>query len=397
MQSSEETEFFFKLTPERVLEAIEAGGFAPTGHWQILNSLENRVYDLRIASDAAAAAANQDEDAGERHVIVKFYRPGRWSADQILEEHAFLRELHEAEIPVCYPMEFPGGGTLRETEGIHFAIWPRTGGRPCDELSEDHAAMLGRLVARIHNVGAASPTRHRLTLDAETYALRPLAYLESREFLPEHLGKRYRAAVETTVDYFNMLSKDVPLIRIHGDCHAGNLLYAGQGWFFLDFDDFLNGPAVQDLWMLIPARDAHSLHLREIFLEEYRRFRDFPEHWLKLIEPLRALRYIHYAAWVARRWEDPAFPAALPHFGTLDYWENETRDLEEQVEAFGSENPELAPGGVAASGGQVEELTNADFFWDWEDESPPNKIDKVEEADQADGPDGSGKIESESK
>ncbi|MCR9142093.1 MAG: serine/threonine protein kinase [bacterium] len=382
---TDETEFFFKLTPERVLEAVEAGGFAPTGHWQILNSLENRVYDLRIFGDSESEASDAPggpdpdqggphiEDAGERHVIVKFYRPGRWSADQILEEHSFLNELHAAEIPVCYPMEFPGGGTLRETEGIFFAIWPRTGGRPCDELGEEQAAILGRLVARIHNVGEAYPARHRLTLTPDLYAHQPLDYLERHEFLPVHLAKRYRAAVETTVEYYNMLIKDVPLIRIHGDCHAGNLLNAGQGWFFLDFDDFLTGPAVQDLWMLLPARDPHSLRLREIFLEEYRRFRDFPEHWLRLIEPLRALRFIHYAAWVARRWEDPAFPAALPHFGTIDYWENETRDLEEQVERFGDENPELSTSsGPAADGGAAEELTNKDFFWDWDDSEKPD-------------------------
>lgn len=362
-ERSDQSEFFFKLTPERVLEAVEAGGFAPSGHWQVLNSLENRVYDLRIAGGDEAG----DIVGGERHVIVKFYRPGRWSADQIQEEHSFLRELHEAEVPVCYPMEFPGGGTLRETEGIFFAIWPRTGGRPCDELDEEQAAMLGRLVARIHNVGASAPAEHRLTLTVDHYAHQPLAYLEQHEFLPMHLANRYRAAVEETVEYYTMLSQNVPLIRIHGDCHAGNLLNADSGWFFLDFDDFLMGPAVQDLWMLIPARDTYSLRLREIFIEEYRRFRDFEDHWLRLIEPLRALRFIHYAAWVARRWEDPAFPAALPHFGTVDYWENETRDLEEQVERFGSENPELIAGEGPGVKPETEELTNKDFFWDWDD------------------------------
>lgn len=356
-----ETEFFFRLTPERVLEAVEAGGFSPTGHWQVLNSLENRVYDLRIAGDDAG------ED--ERHVIVKFYRPGRWTADQILEEHEFLAELRAAEVPVCAPMNFPGGGTLRETEGIFFAIWPRTGGRPCDELNEEQAAILGRLVARIHNVGAVAPARHRLSLTVDQYAWQPLAYLEQHDFLPAHLAGRYRAAVEATVEYYSVLSQDVPYLRIHGDCHAGNLLTAGNGWFFLDFDDFLMGPAVQDVWMLIPARDAYSLHLREIFLREYRNFRPFEDHWLRLIEPLRALRFIHYAAWVARRWEDPAFPAALPHFGTVDYWENETRDLEEQVERFGAENPELSAGNGAPAA-ESDELSNKDFFWDWDDSKP---------------------------
>ena len=366
-------EYFFQLTPERVREAVEAGGCEPTGHWQVLNSLENRVYDLRIASSAAGAEDSEGDPESqqqeEQHVIVKFYRPGRWSIDQIREEHEFLRELRANDVPVCDPLDFPGGGTIRETEGIYFAIWPRTGGRPCDELNFEHAAELGRLVARIHNVGAAQPATHRLELNVERYAHQPLAYLEEHDWLPEHLRERYRAAAATTIEYYTALAQDVPMIRIHGDCHAANLLQAGQGWFFLDFDDFLTGPAVQDLWMLIPARDPHSLQLRETFLEEYRRFRDFEDHWLRLIEPLRALRFIHYAAWVARRWEDPAFPSALPHFGTNEYWENETRDLEEQVERFGTENPGMS--GIAGSYQSVSEeeaeLTNKDFFWDWEE------------------------------
>jgi Ser/Thr protein kinase RdoA (MazF antagonist) len=363
------TEYFFRLSPERVLEAVEAGGFSPTGHWQILNSLENRVYDLRISGNASGEgeSAGADASSGERHIIVKFYRPGRWSPAQILEEHGFLAELEQAEIPVCVPLEFPGGGTVRETAGIHFAIWPRTGGRPCDELNEEQAAVLGRLVARIHNVGALHPARHRLTLNVDHYASAPLEYLESHGFLPEHLRQRYRVAVESTIEYFTKLADGVPFHRIHGDCHAGNLLYGDAGWFFLDFDDFLTGPAVQDLWMLIPARDAYSLHLREIFLREYRQFREFEDHWLRLIEPLRALRFIHYSAWVALRWEDPAFPAALPHFGTEEYWENQTRDLEQQVELFGEENPELRATDALDSADAQEQLTNKDFFWDWED------------------------------
>ena len=160
--------------------------------------------------------------------------------------------------------------------------------------------------------------------------------------------------------------------RIHGDCHLGNLLKGDEGYFFLDFDDFVIGPAVQDLWLLLSARDTEGLRQRAVFLEAYQQFRDFDPTWLRLIEPLRALRYIHYAAWIARRIEDPAFPNAFPHFGTDEYWEKETADLADQVALFGRENPELL-GGQARAGAEEEELTNADFFWDWEESADQEK------------------------
>ena len=346
-------EYFFLLTPERVLEAVEEAGYSPSGHCLALNSLENRVYDIRL------------EDG--KHVVAKFYRPGRWSAEQILEEHRFLFELRDEEIPVCAPVPFPDGQTLHQIEGINFAVWPRTGGRAPDEPSDDELGILGRLLARIHNVGAARPSAHRLRLTAETYALRPLAYLEENDMLPPHCAARYRAVVEETARVYETLAADVPVHRIHGDCHLGNLLNGNEGWHFLDFDDHLTGPAVQDVWMLMTARDEEGLRQRETFLEAYRQFRDFDPSWLRLIEPLRALRYIHYAAWIARRRDDPAFPAAFPHYGTDEYWEKETSDLEEQAALFGRENPELMPVGERGERTEEPELTNKDFFWDWEE------------------------------
>ncbi len=346
------SEFFFRLTPEWVLRAVEAGGFLPTGHCSALNSLENRVYDVRL------------EDG--RHVVAKFYRPERWSREAILAEHAFLADLREAEIPVCAPLAFPDGSTLHRVEDIWYAVWPRTGGRAPDELSDAQIGVLGRLVARIHNVGAAreAPARRRLTADA--FLREPLEALESRGRLPPFCADRYRRAALRVAEVYEERSRGVPVHRIHGDCHAGNLLEGREGLFFLDFDDFVIGPAVQDVWMLVPGRDAEGDRQRRLLIEAYRQFRAFDERWLALVEPLRALRFVHYAAWIGRRWEDPAFPPTFPHFGTDDYWENETRDLEEQLRRIeaGPQGVEGGPGESSRGAEEPPELTNKDFFWD---------------------------------
>ncbi len=348
-----ENRFFYNLTPDIILRALEEGGFEPSGHCMALNSYENRVYDLRLENGS--------------HVVAKFYRPGRWSREQILEEHRFLAELRGDEIPVCAPLGLAGGETIREIEGIFYAVWPRTGGRVPDELSDEELAMLGRLCARIHNNGASREAPHRIALTGSSYGLEPLAFLSDGNFLPEHCHERYAKAVNEIVGIYEALCSDVPFHRIHGDCHLGNLLHGSEGWYFLDFDDFLNGPAVQDVWMLVPARDTEGLRQRRVFLDAYRLFRDFDDAWLRLVEPLRALRFIRYAAWIAMRWDDPAFPAAFPHFGTVQYWENETFDLEEQVKFFYENTGDLPEGIRRQDDGDGEkELTNKDFFWDWE-------------------------------
>ncbi|MBW2540624.1 MAG: serine/threonine protein kinase [Deltaproteobacteria bacterium] len=346
------TDFFLDLTPDRVLVAIEAAGYALTGHCTPLTCLENRVYDLRL------------EDG--RHIVAKFYRPGRWTREAVLDEHRFLADLREAEIPVCAPLPFADGETLREVEGIQFAIWPRTGGRSPDELSDGQIQILGRLLARIHNVGAAREAPHRARLDAPTSALAPLELLERRSFLPPEVARRYRSCVEQVAEIYTERSRGIPVHRIHGDCHMGNILHGDAGWFFLDFDDMVVGPAVHDVWMLLPGRDAEGLRQRSLLIDAYRQFRDFDSAWLRLVEPLRAFRFIFYAAWIAKRWEDSAFPAAFPHFGTADYWENETRDLEEHVERIASGRDEVEPGGGRRREDAESdvELSNEDFFWD---------------------------------
>jgi Ser/Thr protein kinase RdoA (MazF antagonist) len=323
---------FDELGPGAALEAVESAGLRPTGHCAVLRALENRVYDARL------------EDGG--HVVVKFYRPGRWSRAAVEDEHRFLLDLQDAEIPVCAPLVLSGAGeagespgTVGEWAGIRFGVWPRTGGREPEELSDDQLAMLGRLLARIHSVGARRRPTDRPTLDAETALLDPLDELLDRTILPLHCEERYASAVETLSDVYHAASDGIPLLRIHGDCHLGNLLHGREGWSFLDFDDFVVGPAVHDLWVLTPGRDAEGRRQRERLLAGYRQFRDFEARWLALVEPLRAARFLKLSTWIARRWDEPQFRSTFPHFGTDRYWEDETRELEElleQVQRVGS-------------------------------------------------------------
>lgn len=323
MKKRGQSDLFFALTPNEVMSAVEEGGYEPSGHVMALHCLENRVHDIRLEN-------------GE-HIVTKFYRPGRWSMAEIQEEHDFLGALVEAEIPVCAPIKFEDGETIHEVAGIYYAVWPRVGGRSPEELTDEQIEILGRLLARIHNVGA-DKTEGRLTLSSESYGRSNLEFLQAHDFLPMAWEKRFAAAVERVCDLYDELSEGVPLHRIHGDCHHGNLLNRLDAWFFVDFDDSLIGPAAQDIWLLLPGQDQEAKSQRALFVEAYRQFRPFETRWLRLIEPLRALRFIRYAAWIARRWHDPAFPAAFPHFGSEQYWQGETIDLETQIIKIEEEN-----------------------------------------------------------
>lgn len=347
-----QSEFFFRISPDRVLEAVDSEGFETTGHCMALNALENRVYDVRL------------EDANP--VVIKFYRPGRWALDSILDEHRMLFALRDAEIPVCAPLVFEDGNTVHEIEDIFYAIWPRTGGRSPDELSDVEVDVLGRLLARIHNTGAATKIENRPTLDSESYPLASLALIEDRGFLPSSCAAAYRDVVEAIVEVFNERSVGIETIPIHGDCHRGNLLRNDEGWSFLDFDDMVVGPPVHDVWMLIPGRDLEAHRQRQRLIAAYEQFRPFDPRSLDLIEPLRGFRFIFYAGWIAKRWDDPAFPDAFPHFGSEQYWQDETADLEEQLDLIvsGDETYEEGEGGPQAEAETDGELTNKDFFWD---------------------------------
>lgn len=352
------TDLFLSITPEKVLAAVEAGGLRCNPVCYPLNSFENRVYEVEL------------ED--RTRVVAKFYRPGRWSREQILEEHRFLEDLAAAELPVCTMREFPGGGTLREIENIWYTLADRRGGRAPDELDDTTVRRLGMLVGRMHGVGAERPAQHRLVLNADFFIRDNVDWLIQHEVLPRHVRERYLDTALTIADIVDEMLEGVPVHRIHGDLHLGNILFRDGLLRVLDFDDMMVGPAVQDLWLAVSGRDAWALRQRELFLEGYEQFRAFDRSTLRLIEPLRGLRMIHYAAWIARRWHDPAFPAAWPQFGTPEHWQQETDDLVDQLAVIrGEMKPEegtLSPEDEQKREEEASVLTNKDFFWDWQGE-----------------------------
>jgi Ser/Thr protein kinase RdoA (MazF antagonist) len=318
------------LTPERVLDALDAVGFRGDGRLLALNSYENRVYQVWL------------EDAGS--VVAKFYRPARWSDAQILEEHAYTRELAEREIPVVPPLADAAGATLHAQEGFRFAVFPRRGGR-APEL-EDPAVLewLGRFLGRIHAVGATQPFRERPALDIGSYGTEPRDWLLAHGFVPADLLEAWRAAVDQALQGVARCYEragDVATLRTHGDCHGGNVLWTEgtemSGPHFVDFDDARTAPAVQDLWMLLSGDRAAMTGQLGDLLAGYEDFMEFDRRELHLLEALRTLRLIHYSAWIARRWGDPAFPAAFPWFNTQRYWQDRVLELKEQIALMAEE------------------------------------------------------------
>lgn len=310
------------LTPDRLLDAIESAGERCDGRVLQLNSFENRVYQIGLEAGGS--------------IVAKFYRPGRWSDAQILEEHAFTLELAEREIPVVAPLA-RDGRTLHAHGGYRFAIYPRRGGR-APEL-EDPAALewIGRFVGRIHAVGAIRPFVERPALDVASFGEEPRDWLLAHDCVPVTLQPPWRAAVDQAIAGVRRAfdhAGEPRRIRLHGDCHPGNVLWTDDGPHFVDFDDARNGPAVQDLWMLLSG-DARAMsgQLADV-LAGYEDFMEFDRRELRLVEALRTLRLIHYSAWIARRWRDPAFPAAFPWFGTERYWQDRILELREQIAAI---------------------------------------------------------------
>lgn len=308
---------FKDLTPDSVLDAVEAEGRRCTGRFIVLNSYENRVYQLELDDDS--------------WVVGKFYRPGRWSRETILDEHGFLAELAAEEIPVAVPLDLGDGETIGVVDGIMYSLFPRVGGRSPQEMTDEQVRMAGRLIARIHNVGARRDAPHRLRLTPETYGVKNLEYLRSTGAIPDEAAENYLETARIMVERMGPLFEGVPTHRIHGDCHLANLVETRDGYTFLDFDDMVVAPAAQDIWMLVPSFDDHGARQRDMLLKAYEEFRKFEPAWLRLVEPLRALRFIHYSTWIARRWYDPTFKKTFSYFGTLQYWQNEIQDLREQI------------------------------------------------------------------
>ncbi|ARM02456.1 stress response serine/threonine protein kinase YihE [Burkholderia pseudomallei] len=317
---------FAGLTPERVLDALDSvlipAGSRTDGRLLALNSYENRVYQAGIEDGAP--------------IVAKFYRPQRWSNDAILEEHTFVAELAAREIPAVPPLAFDGR-TLHEFDGFRFAIFERRGGRAPELDRRDTLEWLGRFIGRIHAVGATKPYAARPTLDLRTFGYEPRDFLMSHDFVPDDVRPAYEAAVALALEGVERAYEragDVRMLRAHGDCHPSNVLWTDAGPHFVDFDDSRMAPAVQDLWLLLPGdRPGASRALTDL-LAGYEDFCEFDPRELHLIEALRTLRLIHYAAWLARRWDDPAFPAAIPWFNTHRYWEARVLELREQIGAM---------------------------------------------------------------
>lgn len=317
---------FDRLEPKLILDAIEAAGFRTTGEYTQLNSYENRVFDVKLEVGPAAVEPVD-------RVIAKFYRPHRWSREAIEDEHTFLADLQSEGIPAIAPLVLKNGKTLLHYEGFELAIFPKVKGRMPDEFLPGQLRQVGRTLARIHNVGARRPALHRPTLNAKTYGWDVLPRLEC--FVYPELWQRYVDTCNVILEYLEENLDESTYIRIHGDCHKGNLLWNGREFFFVDFDDFCNGPVAQDFWMLLSgsADSEETNREQDEICAGYEELRELPDEW-HLFEPLRGLRIIHYAAWIAQRWNDPFFRRIFPDFETYNYWLDELRRLEEIANAL---------------------------------------------------------------
>jgi Ser/Thr protein kinase RdoA (MazF antagonist) len=310
---------FHTLTPDFIMDAVESQGFRCDCRTFALNSYENRVYQVGI-------------DEGQP-LIAKFYRPGRWSAEQIMEEHRLCFELAEHELPVVAPLKNASGESLFQFGTFRFALYPRQGGHAPEFDNLDNLLILGRMLGRIHCVGAVQPFSHRPVLDSQTFGHASVALISER-FIPEDYRASYEAVTRQLLAVIDGIMDGVgPVryIRSHGDCHAGNILWRDNAPHFVDFDDARMAPAVQDLWMMLSGDRQRQTAQLEALMEGYREFCDFDPRELRLIEVLRALRMLHYSAWIASRWNDPAFPAAFPWFNTVNYWGEQILALREQL------------------------------------------------------------------
>jgi Ser/Thr protein kinase RdoA (MazF antagonist) len=361
---------FETLTPDVVLDALASVGLYGDGRLTALNSYENRVYQVHLEHGLAR------DTAAPRCVVVKFYRPERWTEAQIREEHSFSFELMSAEIPVVGPLVLEGVDgdkpeSLHHHAGFAFSVSPQRGGRPPELDDFEVLEWIGRFLARIHTVGAAKPFAHRPTLDVQSFGYASMDWLLSHDVVPLDVQAAWEKTCRDAIDLIaaqaiktaaigqneskyinkndsNIVNKykdsasnstGITMLRLHGDCHPGNILWTPTdtphgGPHFVDLDDTRSGPAVQDLWMLLSGDRRQRTTQLSALIDGYEQFRPFDRRELALIEPLRTLRLIHYSAWLARRWQDPTFPINFPWFGTSDYWKSQIHTLQEQIEAM---------------------------------------------------------------
>jgi Ser/Thr protein kinase RdoA (MazF antagonist) len=318
---------YSKLDPDTIIDAVESKGFLSDARILALNSYENRVYQVGI------------EDSSP--IIAKFYRPQRWSIEQIIEEHQFSKALSDLDIPAIAPLYFvnqisDNKTSLFQFSGYRFDLYQRHGGRAPELTDPEHLYWLGKLMGRIHAVGKNSLFQYRPNLSIDAFIIKPYHYILDNNFLPTLFIEPYKAIVQDILKHVEANYQHFPAksIRLHGDCHPGNILWTDKGPHFVDFDDSRNGPAIQDLWMLLSGEvHEQEKQLREI-LEGYEEFCDFNTNELNLIESLRSMRIIHYAGWLAKRWNDPAFPKAFPWFNTETFWGEHILQLKEQLAAL---------------------------------------------------------------
>lgn len=326
--SFEPTFSFELLTPDFIWNAISSIGIRAESGFLALNSYENRVY--------------QFTDEEKKRYVVKFYRPQRWSNEQILEEHHFTNQLIEHELPLAHALTI-NGETLHHYQGYRFTLFNSVGGRQFEADNLNQIEQVGSLLGKVHLVAQKQSFDHRPTIDLQEYLFLPQTQLKESHFIPDHLKNSF-------FDDLDLLIKEIEQqwqavnnpIRLHGDCHPGNILWR-DGPFFVDFDDSRMGPAVQDIWMLLSGERQEKIIQLDTILEAYTKFYTFDHQQLKLIEPLRGLRMVYYMAWLAKRWHDPAFPIAFPWFNDVKYWENQVLGFKEQIAALHESPLSLSP------------------------------------------------------
>lgn len=310
---------FERLTPSFLMDAVETLGYWCDGRTFPLNSYENRVYQVGIEE--------------KEPLIAKFYRPQRWSREQILEEHSFCFELAEQELPIVTPLKNEEGNTLFDYDGFMFSLFPRKGGHAPELDNMDNLFILGRLLGRMHQVGAVKPFEHRPAITTQSFGYNSVEFIRDN-FIPRELKPAYESICHDLLQAIEEITTacgDIKNIRVHGDCHSGNMLWRDDAPHFVDFDDARMAPAMQDIWMLLSGdRHEQTAQLSEI-VDGYNEFNDFKVSELRLIEVLRTLRIMHYSAWLARRWEDPAFPHSFNWFNTERYWGEHILELREQM------------------------------------------------------------------
>lgn len=319
-QQQETGEDFQQLGPDRVLNLVEKVlGVRCNNLFRTLNSYINRVFEI--------------ETVDKVRMVVKFYRPGRWSKEAILDEHRFLFDLVAQEIPVIAPLVFQNGETIAESDNLLFSVFPKLGGRSVDEFNDDQWLQLGRLLGRVHRVGEAVKAEHRITMAPHRSTYDQLTYLLRSPCVPEEMKPPLKEAILAIIADIQPLFAESESIRIHGDCHFSNVIQRpGESFYLIDFDDMAMGPPVQDIWMLLPGEVDESFVELELFLEGYETFRPFDRRALRLIEPLRAMRFIHYMAWCAHQVEGDGITRAIDGFGSQEYWRREIADLIDQRE-----------------------------------------------------------------